>query len=300
MEPIQVSRKDFPKSTATAEGMKTLSPICDFYELRYLPDVEYADRRGHKLYLQIICPIDVGHKTPLVVYIPGSAFHKQNVKERVSQLSLLAARGYAVALLEYRGSEDAPFPALVLDAKAGILFMKNSDKYNIDGDNVFLMGDSSGGYTALMAGLTHGVESLEDDTVRGADYTVRGIIDFYGPTDITTMNNEPSTQDHRGADSPEGCLIGGHNVTEHPELAAPTVIKNYLDSQKNYPPVIMFHGSNDELVPFSQSCELFSALKKTSCKAKLYRVEGAHHGDRHFWSTEALNLVQEFIESNLA
>lgn len=299
MEPLKISRNEFPKSEATAEGMQVINPACDNYELAYYYDVEYADRDGKKLYLQIIKPINTNGKTPLVVFIPGSAFHRQNVKERVAQLALLAVRGYAVALLEYRGSEDASFPAFVLDAKAGIIFMKkNAEKYNIDSQKVFVMGDSSGAYTALMSGLTYGVKELEDEVVCGADYSVKGIIDFYGPTDITTMNDEPSSQDHRTPDSPEGLMIGGYSIPEHPELAAPTIIKNYLCDGKIYPPVIMFHGSNDELVPFGQSCELYNALKKVNSHVALYQIDGAHHGDRQFWSSTVLDMIQKFIDDN--
>lgn len=299
MEPLNVSRNDFPKSKAKVEGMQVISPACDNYELEYDYDVEYVNRAGKGLFLQIIKPINPQGKTPLIVFIPGSAFHRQNVKGRVAQLATLAVRGYTVALLEYRGSEDASFPAFVLDAKAGIMFMKqNADKYNIDAQKVFVMGDSSGAYTALMSGLTYGVKELEDEKVCGADYSVRGIIDFYGPTNITTMNDEPSSQDHRTADSPEGCMIGGYNVLEHPEISNPTIIKNYLSSNKIYPPVIMFHGSNDELVPFGQSCELYNALISVNGRVTLYQIDGAHHGDRQFWSSAVLNIIQEFIDNN--
>lgn len=297
MKVLNVTRDQFPKSEASAEGMIVLNPPCDNFELSYEFDVEYVDRGEQKLYLQIIKPLNPPHKTPLVIFIPGSAFHRQNVKGRVAQLAMLAVRGYTVALLQYRGSEDASFPALILDAKAGIVFMKNNaDKYNIDINKVFLMGDSSGGYTSLMCGLTYGVRELEDDISQGYDYSVSGIIDFYGPTDITTMNNEPSTQNHSEPTSPEGCMIGGFEVLEHPELANPTIIKNYLSNDKKYPPVIMFHGSNDELVPFSQSCELYNALKTVKSEVTLYQIDGAHHGDRQFWSKTVLDLIQDFIE----
>ncbi|MGN0373997.1 MAG: alpha/beta hydrolase fold domain-containing protein [Butyrivibrio sp.] len=300
MEPINVSRENFPKSTAVAEGMQIINPVCDNYELSYDYDVEYINRKGKRLFLQIIKPINPGTKTPLIVFIPGSAFHRQNVKDRVAQLALLAVRGYTVALLEYRGSEDAAFPAFVLDAKAGILFMKqNASKYNIDEDKVFIMGDSSGAYTSLMAGLTWGVTELEDDVVLGKDYSVRGIIDYYGPTDISTMNNEPSSQDHRTADSPEGCMIGGYEVLKHPEIAEPTIIKKYIGRERAVPPVIMFHGSNDELVPFGQSCELYEALKAAGKTVSLYQIEGAHHGDRQFWSRTVLDMVENFIKDNI-
>ena len=300
MEPFNIGRNKFPKSEAKAEGMKVISPKCDNYELAYDYDVEYIDRNGKKLFLQIIRPVCTGGKTPLIVYIPGSAFHSQNVKERVPQLAMLAVKGYTVALLEYRGSEDAPFPGFVLDAKAGILFMKrNAEKYNIDTQKVFVMGDSSGAYTALAAGLTHGIGELEDEVISGSDYSVRGIIDFYGPTDITTMNNEPSSQDHRTADSPEGCMIGGYEVLKHPELAEPTILKNYLSAERAVPLTLMFHGSNDELVPFGQSCELYNALKAFGKEVTLYQIEGAHHGDRQFWSETVLNIIQKFIDKNI-
>lgn len=296
MEPLNVSREEFPKSEAFVEGMQVIAPACDNFELSYEWDVEYVERDGKKLFLQIIKPICQDKKTPLVIFIPGSAFHRQNVKERVAQLALLAVRGYTIALLEYRGSEDAVFPAVVLDAKAGIVFMKqNAEKYGIDAEKVFVMGDSSGGYTALMAGLTYGVKELEDEVVRGEDYRVCGIIDFYGPTNITTMNDEPSSQDHRTADSPEGCLIGGYEVLKHPELSEPTIIKNYLGDGRVLPPVIMFHGSNDELVPFGQSCELYAALREVDSDVELYQIEGAHHGDRQFWSVTVLDKIEKFM-----
>ena len=149
--------------------MQVINPVCDNYELAYYSDVEYVNKKKKRLFLQIIKPINTNGKTPLIVFIRGSAFHRQNVKERVAQLAMLAMRGYAVALLEDRGSEDASFPAFVLDAKAGIMFMKqNADRYNIDAEKVFVMGDSSGGYTALMSGLTYGVKELEDEKSSGA------------------------------------------------------------------------------------------------------------------------------------
>lgn len=299
MEPLKISRNEFPKSKVSVKGMKIINPFCDNYELSYDYDVKYIDRNGKPLFLQIIKPINPEKPTPLIIYIPGSAFHRQNVKERVAQLALIAVRGYTVALLEYRGSEDAPFPAFVMDAKAGVLFMKrNAEKYNIDKEKIFIMGDSSGGYTALMTGLTYGIKNLEDEIISGFDYNVRGIIDFYAPTNITTMNDEPSSIDHYAANSHEGCMIGGYEVLEHPELSNPTIIKNYISKDRDVPPILMFHGSNDELVPFGQSCELYEVLKSFGKDAELYQIENAHHGDRQFWSNSILDIIQKFIEKN--
>ena len=139
---LNVSRNEFPKSTAVAEGMIILKPECDNYELKYEENIIYA--KGDKeLHLQIIKPINPPTKTPLIIYIPGSAFHKQNVIERVAQLALLATKGVCVALLEYTESDISPFPALIKDAKQGIKFMKeNWESYNVDTESFFLMGQT--------------------------------------------------------------------------------------------------------------------------------------------------------------
>ncbi|MGN0474145.1 MAG: alpha/beta hydrolase fold domain-containing protein [Acutalibacteraceae bacterium] len=295
MEPLNVSRENFPMSEAKADGMIPLFCEADNYEFFYDEDVVYVERDGLKLHLQIIGPINDEEGRTLVVYIPGSAFHKQNVKERVPQISYLANKGFVVALLEYRGSEVAPFPSQTLDAKAGIRFMKrNAEKYRIDPEKIVVMGDSSGGHTAMMAGFTCGIAELEeaDDEFTSE---VRGVVDLYGPTNFATMNDEPSSQDHRTPDSPEGMEIGGRNVLEHPELVKPATIATYVSEERKIPPILMFHGTNDELVPFGQGCELCNALTAAGKDVTFYQVMGAHHGGREFWTTKALDIVEQFI-----
>lgn len=295
MEPLNVSRENFPMSSATAESMIPLVCEQDNYEIFYHEDVVYAERDGLKLHLQIIGPINDEDGRTLVVFIPGSAFHKQNVKERVPQLSYLANKGFVVALLEYRGSEVAPFPSQTLDAKAGIRFMKkNAEKYRIDPEKIVVMGDSSGGHTAMMAGFTCGIPELEeaDDEFTSE---VKGVVDLYGPTNFATMNDDPSSQDHRTPDSPEGMEIGGKNVLEHPELVKPATIATYVSEDREIPPILMFHGTNDELVPFGQGCELCNALTAAGKDVTFYQVMGAHHGGWEFWTTKVLDIVERFI-----
>ena len=251
IQPINIPREQFPKSNVKSDGMITLNICCDNRDIKYYPDIEYINRDGISLYIQLILPSDRTENTPLVIYVQGSAFRWQNVKGVLPSVSLLANRGVAVAMVQYRGSEVAPFPAQMLDTKAAVRFMKmNAHKYGLNPDNVYLMGNSSGGHCALMAGLTVGLERFEEEIYSEVSSEVKGIIDLFAPTDITKMNDELSTMDHIVPDSPEGCLIGGRNVLEHPELTEPTVVMNYIDSIREIPPVLIFHGTNDELVPF--------------------------------------------------
>ena len=297
IQPINISREQFPKSNVKSDGMITLNICCDNSSMEYIPDIEYINRDGISLYIQLILPYDRTENTPLVIYVPGSAFRWQNVKRVIPSISLLANRGFAIAMVQYRGSEVSPFPAQMLDTKAAVRFMKiNAQKYGLNPDNVYLMGDSSGGHTVLMAGMTVGIERFEEELYSEVSSSVKGIIDLYGPTDITKMNDELSSLSHIEPDSPEGCLLGRVNVLEHPELTGPTVVMNYIDSAREIPPILIFHGTNDELVPFGQSCMLYDKLVKCNKKATFYAIENAHHGGREFWSNQVLDIMEEFIK----
>lgn len=298
IQPINIPWNEFPKSEAVSEGMIPLSPKCDKVTCEYLPDVVYQTRGETELHLQLLIPCEEfcpPEGVPLIVLIPGSAFHKQEVKRWLFQGMLLAVRGFAVAMTEYRGSEEAPFPAQMLDAKAAIRFLKrHAREYRANPEKIVVMGDSSGGHTALMAGLTCGISALEEEEPLCGG-SVRGVIDSYGPTDISKMNDELSVQDHVSPDSPEGYLIGRKNVLEHPELAGPTVVMNYLGDGRPLPPVLIFHGSNDPLVAFSQSCMLHDKLREVGADVTFYQILGAHHGGREFWSEDVLSIVEQFI-----
>ena len=301
MEPLNVSREDFPMSTAQAAGMIPMNPKIDHYEIFYHEDIVYIERNNRKLHLQILGPIaekSTNEMFPCIVYIPGSAFHEQNVKERVPQLSYLAQRGFVVVALEYRGSECAIFPAQAIDAKTGVQFMKEHAKeYNIHPDNIFLMGDSSGAHTAMIAAFSYGVNELEEVGRKSTRPIVKGVIDLYGPTNFATMNEEPSSQDHRTPDSPEGCEIGRKPVLQHPELVKPATVASYVQPERILPPILMFHGTNDELVPFGQGCELYKALTDAKKEAIFYQVIGAHHGGREFWTQEVLDIEEQFMRN---
>lgn len=296
VEPQNIPREEFPKSPSSSEGMLTLNITCDNNEMYHIRDIKYIERKEQALYLQLIMPDKVEKKPPLIVYVQGSAFHKQDIPASIPRLSLLANRGFAIASVEYRPSEVAPFPAQMLDVKAAVRFLKMSaEQYGYDEQRVYLMGDSSGGHTALMAGLTAGMEEYEENVYNSVSSEVKGIIDMYGPINFTKMNDELSSQNHILPDSPEGFLIGQKNIMENPELVRPTIVTNYISTEWEIPPVLIFHGTNDELVPFGQSCLLYDRLKECGKRASFYAIEGAHHGGREFWSSEVLGLVEEFI-----
>jgi acetyl esterase/lipase len=296
IQPQNIPRNEFPESPSQSDGMIVLNVKCDNNEMNCIRDIQYIERDGTPLYIQLIMPDKTDKKPPLIIYVTGSAFHWQVISETIPRLCLLANRGFMIASVQYRGSETAPFPAQMLDVKAAVKFMKsNAEKYGFDCNNVYLMGDSSGGHSSLMAGLTAGIENFEEEIYSEFSSDVKGIIDFYAPVDISKMNDELSSQNHIEPDSPEGFLIGRKNVAENPKLVYPTVITNYISENRAIPPLLIFHGTNDEIVPFGQSCMLYDKLKECGKSAKFYAVKGAHHGGKEFWSNQVMDIVENFI-----
>lgn len=297
--PLEAGAGDFPESEELPQGVKTVRWKDTFgYDVEFLPDEVYANRDGMNLHLQLLIPKtaeEADRKWPLLVFVQGSAWHKQDLYCHLPNLLRMSQRGYAIAIVEYRPSETAPFPAQVVDTKAAIRFLKiNASRYRVDAQRVALWGDSSGGHTALMAGFT-GDGEPDMDAYREQSACVRCIVDWYGPTDIGKMNFYPSVQDHIGPESPEGCVIGGKNVLENPELAEATVPMNYLERDKEPPPLLIMHGGSDMLVPFNQSCRLYEKMKELDKTVEFIKLVGANHGFGGFNCEEALDAVEEFI-----
>lgn len=321
LEPIAAPiPAEFPHDEEVPEGCIVLKGLQDDWG-HYVDihtDVTYAEREipglsGQAgfavLHLQILEPkIHIGapaeeeqkdHIWPCIVYIQGSAFHKQWCWNNIARHIRLAQLGYVIAIVEYRPSEVSAFPAQAEDAKTAVRFMrKHASEFHVDPDRIALAGDSSGAHTALIAGFT-GDE--EPDTPLYGEYSakVNCIIDAYGPTVFSLMNYYESSQNHYDPDSPEGFEIGRKNVLDHPELVSPTIPMNYLSRDKATPPVLLFHGSRDMLVPFNQSVQLYQYMKQLGKEVVFYKIDNASHGGLGFDNDTVLHIVDEFLKKHL-
>jgi len=268
-------------------------------QLTYINDVKYINRDSIDLHLQIISQRSE-KPLPCIVYIQGSAWMKQNVYSNLPQLINFARRGYIIVSVEYRPSDVAPFPAQVQDARTAIRFVrKNAARYNIDPDNINIWGDSSGGHTAVLCGITSGLpEFSTDDYIEYSD-AVNSIIDFYGPTDVSKMSQFPSVMDHIKPTSPEGKFLGGVDVLQNVDKAEKASPMTYISKGRRIPPILIAHGSVDVLVPFNQSDILAIKLEETGKTFEFYNLKGADHGSPEFWTKEMFDIVDAFVRRHI-
>jgi acetyl esterase/lipase len=303
IEPRDVDYADFPASTLVSEGMQVLHADLKPEHGTAILGVEYARKDGLPLHLQILLPPMEPESTavfPLVVFVQGSAWFEQDLGQSLPPLAHFARRGYVVAIVEYRPSPVAPFPAQIRDTGTAIRFLRRkASDFHIDPNRIVLWGDSSGGHTTVLTCLTDGDPFFSDEPVDEEPLNIRCFIDYYGPTDISRMNEEPSTQNHIEPESPEGMLIGGANVLDHPNLVAPTVAMNHISPKPRRRPLLIVHGNKDRLVPFGQSVLLHDALKNAGQPVTFFQLKGADHGGPSFWKEEILSIVDNFIRVNI-
>ncbi len=270
----------------------------------YKHDVCYMEKDGIQRTLQMIVPEmkpDKSYVYPAILYVQGSAWMKQDNYKRLGVMARLAQRGYVTAILQYRESALASYPAPVEDAKTGVRFLRmNAEEYHIDPENIVIMGDSSGGHTALAAGLTADDDCLDGKIYPEVSCGVKAIVDLYGVTDICQKEDFPTTPNQGEADSPEGMLIGGNNVYEHPELSGPVILSNYVKAEKEIPPVLMMHGTADDTVSCNQSIRLYKKFLEEGKDVEFYLVKNASHGDVAFWTEKNMDIVDGFIRKHIS
>lgn len=293
--------EEFFKAVPEMEEVKYLKADgTEVYHV-YKHDVVYVTRAEGDRTLQMLVPEEKnGKKYPAILYVQGSAWLKQDQYKRLAAMADLARRGFVTATLQYRESDLAVFPAQIQDAKTGVRFLrKHAEEYHIDADNIFIMGDSSGGHTAVMAGITADQDILDTDVYGEFSCGVKAIVDFYGVTDVRQKGDFPTTLNQGEPDSPEGKLIGQKNVYEHPELSVPVTCSEYVQKDREIPPILMMHGTGDDTVSWKQSVRLYKKLREEEKNVTFYVIENAVHGDNAFWTTENLDIVEKFIKKYL-
>ncbi len=261
-------------------------------------DVEYGPHGvGNRLDLYL--PPKADAPLPLVIWIHGGGWEAGN-KDNPPGLDLLK-KGYAVASLNYRLSQEAKFPAQIEDCKAAIRFLRaNAKKYNLDPDHFGVWGASAGGHLVALLGTTGAVKELEGDGPnKNESSAVQAVVDWFGPTDMLQMKAQADVKqafDADSADSPVGRLFGGP-VQEHKELAEQANPLHFIT--KDAAPFLIFHGDKDNLVPLGQSKILDEALKAAKVESTLIVIEGAGHGGPGFGSPENLQKIQDFFDKHL-
>lgn len=272
---------------------------------KYL-DVNYAGDKEIYHNCDIYIPKVKAKKYPVVIHIYGSAWFSNNSKGAADLgtiVNALLKAGYAVVCPNHRSSQDAKWPAQINDIRACIRFVRaNAGKYNFNTKFVATSGFSSGGHLSAVAATSSGtgkfkagdkiydIEGTICKKYKQVSSTVDAAVVWSGPIDLLHMDcaGERTMQF-----SPEEAVMGmplANNEEHFASLSATTF------ANPNDPPVCIFHGTDDTVVPFCQGEILDQVLEAQGIEHEFHPVVGGGHGFNGMYSEENLNYMVQFLD----
>jgi len=183
-----------------------------------------------------------------------------------------ARHGFVVLAVDYRLLQDGGlFPKNAQDVKCSIQWLRaHAAEYNVDTGRMIIQGNSAGGYMASFASVTQHNDTFNASCGDPALDAQKPEVDFmaawYGVHDFTTMT---------------------HNLVRTMELSYFRKVKDIPAFKKEIspityadqaPPMLLLHGTADQLVPFDQSVSMCKAVNAAGGDCTLIEFPGYDHG----------------------
>lgn len=194
--------------------------------------------------MDVFQPENSESKLPGIIMIHGGGWKSGDKELQIPMAIDLAERGFVTAVVEYRLSPEAQYPAAIHDIKEAIRWFKtHADEFGLDSSKVAISGSSAGGHLAALVSMTQAAEQ-EGKTELEASSKVQVIIDMDG---ILAFHHPESAEGQVASE-----WLGGtyEQKPENWDSASPLYLKDplylpmlFINSQ--YP---RFHAGRDELI----------------------------------------------------
>ncbi|MCU4177271.1 alpha/beta fold hydrolase [Carboxylicivirga sp. N1Y90] len=218
---------------------------------------------------------------PLVVLIHGGGWRSGNKSMMESLAQKLALQGYVTVAIEYRLSDEATYPAAFNDIEDALDFFKlNAKQFQIDSNQIVLLGCSAGASLASLLAVTSEKHSIK------ALVNIDGIIDF-------TDHNE-SGKDLDPKEPSAGARFFGCTFKQCPEVWKEASAVNHVN--KYAPPSLFvnssisrFHAGRDAYV---------SVLKANNIYYEIHILNDSPHSFWLFepWFAETSHHILHFLK----
>jgi acetyl esterase len=232
--------------------------------------IEYSQAAGTPLFMDASIPEGSGPFAAAIVVHGGGWVRGDRYTDVAPLLPPLTRAGIAWFSIDYRLSGDiSQLGAAVQDVENAIRFVKaHAAEYRVDPERIALVGESAGGQLAAMAAL-----------VPENGLSVKAVVALYAPTNLAELAETSNFVPSQIRDALKGTPFANVILARLGQLSPVNNI------QAGAPPFLLIHGTDDALVPFSQSKVMCERLKAAGASCELYPVEGGGHGIRWWEAT---------------
>lgn len=237
-----------PAIRAWLQSPEQLSPVRLFAGLPKGPFRQETLEFAPGLKLDLFTP-EQGRARLCIISVHGGAWARGARNDFGGINGYLAAKGYALATVDYRLAPGTKFPGQLDDLDAARRFLETK------GFSRFVwLGRSAGGHLATLECYRH--HDL-------------GVIDLYGPTDLVWSYRHPGNPVVLDTSKALRDFLGGtpEQLPEVYQEASPITFPDPL------PPTLILHGGRDDLVFLAQSERM-----KDRPGVKLVAYPWANHG----------------------
>jgi dipeptidyl aminopeptidase/acylaminoacyl peptidase len=228
-----------------------------------------------------------------VVYVHGSQ-HGQFTSRVFPRVAEFVRRGYVVLAPDYRSSagytqafyDAADYGGREIDDLVAARDWLAAQP-DVDPTRIALVGQSHGGYNALMALALH------------ADTFAAGV-DFFGPTDLVWRLTAPAGENPNAepGDREYFARMVGKDIGAAPELYRARSPRYLADRIRA--PLLILHGDKDAVVSIRESEWMVEALEKAGNRHYVWHVmKGGAHGYPAAPMDEGWQLAYDFLDRAL-
>ena len=197
-------------------------------------------------------------------------------------------RGYTVFAIYHVSQPQASVMEIAQDMHRAVRFVRhNASAYGVDPQRLGVTGGSAGGHLGLLL-ATRGASGPPDaaDPVDRESSAVQAVAIFYPVTDLLNLGRSTENRGDGGPPKSFTRAFGPQstNLAVWKEIGRETSPIYYITT--NLPPILIYHGDADTLVPLEQSERFQGLARALGCTVEV-RV---HRGGKHGWLTMARDI----------
>lgn len=227
----------------------------DVVRLQYAPDKQNI--------INLYLPKAYTEATPVVILLHGGGWVHGSLEDLTKTARDLSSRGFIVANTDYRYVNDSVHCREVLaDIDKAITFVQKSSKqYHFKSDGYHLAGISAGAHLALLYGYT----------------SLKGIKSITALCPVTQLDDADLLAGAKKMNLIKNVELLANATYAEGKIPSPkfTTVSPYAHV-KNVP-TLLFHGDNDNYVPYTQSAFLYEVLKQKKVPSKFVTLQGQGH-----------------------
>jgi len=266
--------------------------------MRVFHDIEYTKDSNNSQSLDLFLPKQVtANPIPVVILIHGGGWLGGDKKDFAGLAHDFVTRGFAVASLNYRLSNQNKWPAQIIDCKAAVRWLRSKADYcHIDPNRFAVGGHSAGGHLAAFLAATNGVKDFDKGANLQVSSDVQAVLWFAGIADLISRASTSGFEIVQNKASDQSQLIGGPTL-ENRELAMQASPITWVS--KKTAPFFFESGTADNVVPCSQISEMNDALKKYHIYSEVHLLQGVGHFGPEFFDRTHIDLMDKFLKKVL-